>query len=112
MVILSLGLSRTASTTVEVLDEQDRPLATLLYRRRRDSGSHYLVWDGYDDYGRPAPPGSYIIQAVASTLTATASSAVQVNVASEPSEALPVRRRRISRDQIIDLRDWPDSKRQ
>jgi len=112
VVILSLGLSRTASTTVEVLDEQDRPLATLLYRRRRDSGSHYLVWDGYDDYGRPAPPGSYIIQAVASTLTATASSAVQVNVASEPSEALPVRRRRISRDQIIDLRDWPDSKRQ
>ena len=112
VVILSLGLSRTASTTVEVLDEQDRPLATLLYRRRRDSGNHYLVWDGYDDYGRPAPPGSYIIQAVASTLTATASSAVQVNVASEPSEALPARRRKIGRDQVIDLRNWSDSKRQ
>lgn len=112
VVILSLGLSRTASTTVEVLDEQDRPLATLLYRRRRDSGDHYLVWDGYDDYGRPAPPGSYIIQAVASTLTATASSAVQVNVALEPSETLPARRRRIGRDQVIDLRNWPDSKRQ
>ena len=112
MVILSLGLSRTASTTVEVLDEQDRPLATLLYRRRRDSGNHYLVWDGYDDYGRPAPPGSYIIQAVASTLTANASSAVQVNVASEPSETLPARRRRIGRDQVIDLRDWSNHKRQ
>jgi flagellar hook assembly protein FlgD len=112
VVILSLGLSRTASTTVEVLDEQDRPLATLLYRRRRDSGNHYLVWDGYDDYGRPAPPGSYIIQAVASTLTANASSAVQVNVASEPSEALPARRRKIGRDQVIDLRDWSNHKRQ
>jgi flagellar hook assembly protein FlgD len=111
VVILSLGLSRTASTTVEVLDAQDRPLATLLYRRRRDSGNHYLVWDGYDDYGRAAPPGSYIIQAMASTLTATASSAVQVNVASEPSEALPARRRKIGRDQVIDLRNWPDSKR-
>jgi flagellar hook assembly protein FlgD len=112
VVILSLGLSRTASTTVEVLDEQDRPLTTLLYRRRRDSGNHYLVWDGYDDYGRPAPPGSYIIQAVASTLTATASSAVQVNIVSEPSEALPARRRKIGRDQVIDLRDWSNPKRQ
>jgi flagellar hook assembly protein FlgD len=112
VIILSLGLSRAASTTVEVLDEQDRLLTTLLYRRRRDSGNHYLVWDGYDDYGRPAPPGSYVIHAVASTLTATASSAVQVNVASEPSEALPVRRRKIGQDQVIDLRNWSNHKRQ
>jgi hypothetical protein len=49
---------------------------------------------------------------VASTLAANASSAVQVNVASEPSEALPARRRKIGRDQVIDLRDWSNPRRQ
>ena len=105
MVILSLGLSRAASTTVEVLDVQDRPVATLLYRRRRDSGNHYLVWDGYNDYGIPLPPGSYTIQAVASTLTAAATSAVQVNISTKPPLALPARTT-TEGDEVIDIGSW------
>lgn len=108
VVILSLGLSRAASTTVEVLDAQDRLMATLLYRRRRDSGNHYLVWDGCNDYGVPLPPGTYIIQAVANTLTANATSAVQVNISTKPPLALPARTA-TGGDQIIDIGTWSES---
>jgi len=111
VVILSLGLSRAASTTVEVLDTQDQPVATLLYRRRRDSGNHYLVWDGRNDYGMPLPPGSYTIQAVANTLTANATSAVQVNVSTQPPLALPARRA-TGGDEVIDIGSWSNFKRQ
>lgn len=111
VVILSLGLSRAASTTVEVLDAQYQPVATLLYRRRRDSGNHYLVWDGYDDYGMPLSPGSYTIQAVANTLTATATSAVQVNVSTKPPLALPGRSI-TGGDEIIDIGSWSNPRRQ
>lgn len=104
-VILSLGLSRAASTTVEVLDAQDRSVATLLRRRRRDSGNHYLIWDGHNDYGMPLPPGSYTIQAVANTLTAAATSAVQVNVSTKPPLALPARTT-TGDDEVIDIGSW------
>ncbi len=111
VVILSLGLSRAASTTVEVLNAQDQPVATLLYRRRRDSGNHYLIWDGCNDYGVPLSPGSYTIQAVANTLTANATSAVQVNVSTKPPLALPARRA-TGGDEVIDIGSWSDFKRQ
>ncbi len=80
VLILSLDLSKPARTTLEVLDQYGRPLATILHNRRRSAGEHHFFWDGYDDYGRPAPPGEYVIQAVAGTPAANVTSAVQVTI--------------------------------
>lgn len=79
-VLLSLDLSRAAKVTVDVWNQNDELVATLLYRRRRDSGEHILVWDGRDDQGNPVPLGLYEIEATASTLTTSVSSTVQVRV--------------------------------
>jgi len=80
VLILSLDLSKASRTTLEVLDQFGRPLATILHNRRRSAGEHHFFWDGYDDYGRAVPPGDYVIQAVAGTSGANVTSAVQVTV--------------------------------
>lgn len=79
-VLLNLDLSRAAKVTVDVWDQNDELVATLLYRRRRDSGEHILVWDGRDDDGKAVPLGLYEVEATASTLTTSVSSTVQVRV--------------------------------
>lgn len=90
-VLLSLDLSRAARVTVDVWDQDDELVATLLYRRRRDSGEHVLVWDGRNDDGNMAPLGLYEVEATASTLTTSVSSTVPIRVeASVP--LLPGRR--------------------
>jgi len=80
VLILSLDVSKPARATLEVLDQYGRPLATILHNRRRSAGEHHFFWDGYDDYGRPVPPGEYVIQAVAGTPAASVTSAVHVTV--------------------------------
>ncbi len=80
VLVLSLHLSKSARVTVEVLDQYGRRLSTILHSRRRSAGEQHFFWDGYDDYGRPVPPGEYVIQAVAGTPAANVSSAVQVTV--------------------------------
>jgi flagellar hook assembly protein FlgD len=80
VLILSLDLSKASRTTLEVLDQFGRPLATILHNRRRSAGEHHFFWDGYDDYGRAVPPGEYVIQAMAGTPGASVTSAVQVTV--------------------------------
>jgi hypothetical protein len=80
VLVLSLHLSKSARVTVEVLDQYGRRLSTILHSRRRSAGEQHFFWDGYDDYGRPVPPGEYVIQAVAGTPAAEVSSAVQVTV--------------------------------
>jgi flagellar hook assembly protein FlgD len=80
VLILSLDLSKASRTTLEVLDQFGRPLATILHNRRRSAGEHHFFWDGYDDYGRAVPPGEYVIQAVAGTSGASVTSAVHVTV--------------------------------
>jgi flagellar hook assembly protein FlgD len=80
VLVLSLDLSKSARVTLEVLDRYGRPLATILRGRRRNAGEQHFFWDGYDDYGRPAPPGEYVIQAVAGTPSAQVTSAVHVTI--------------------------------
>ena len=64
---LAIDLSKAARTTVEIKDRRGNTIATLLQRRHRSSGQHSLYWDGYDDFGRVAPPGEYSIEASANT---------------------------------------------
>jgi flagellar hook assembly protein FlgD len=80
VLVLSLDLSKGARVTLEVLDQYGRPLATVLRGRRRNAGEQHFFWDGYDDYGRPVPPGEYVIQAVAGTPGAQVTSAVHVTL--------------------------------
>jgi len=80
VLILAVDLSKAARITLEVLDQYGRPLATVLHDRRRSAGQHHFFWDGYDDYGRPVPPGDYVIQALASTPAAAVTSAVHVAI--------------------------------
>lgn len=81
-VLFSLDLSRTARVTVDVWNDRDELVATLLYRRHRGNGEHILVWDGRDDDGNLAPLGMYEAEATASTFTTSVSSTVPIRVES------------------------------
>jgi flagellar hook assembly protein FlgD len=106
VLVLSLDLSKAARVTLEVLDPYGRPLATILHNRRRSAGEQHFFWDGYDDYGRPVPPGEYVIQAVAGTPAANVSSAVQVTVQEDALVHDRSGRRRVGDGgEIIDGRD-------
>ncbi|HLF87428.1 MAG TPA: FlgD immunoglobulin-like domain containing protein [Anaerolineales bacterium] len=65
VLLIWLELNRDTRLTLEVLDPNGFPRATLLHDRRRTARKHTFSWDGYDDFGRPVPPGEYIIQAEA-----------------------------------------------
>ena len=78
--LLSLDLSRSAKVTVDVWDQEDKLVATLLYRRKRGAGEHVLVWDGKDDQGNVVSMGVYEAEATASTLTTSVGSTVQIRV--------------------------------
>jgi len=78
--LLRLNLSRPAKITVDVWSETDELVATLLYRRKRGTGDHVLVWDGRGDDGNAVPNGVYEIEATARTLTTAVSSSVRVSV--------------------------------
>ena len=77
---LSIDLSKSARTTVEIKDRRGNVIATLLHRRHRNSGHHTLHWDGYDDFGRVAPPGEYTVQAAASTAGGSVTGTLNVSV--------------------------------
>jgi flagellar hook assembly protein FlgD len=79
-VLFSLELSRSAKVTVDVWNGSDELVATLIYRRKRGSGEHILVWDGCNDEGRLVPHGVYEVEATASTLTTSVSSSVRLQV--------------------------------
>ena len=85
-VLLSLDLSRSAKVTVDVWNQEEELVATLLYRRKRGAGEHILVWDGCDDEGNVVPSGLYEAEATASTLTTSVSSTVQVWVEVAPPQ--------------------------
>jgi flagellar hook assembly protein FlgD len=104
--VLYLELSKSARVSLEVLDQYGKPLATILRNRRRSAGQQHFFWDGYDDYGRPAPPGEYVIQAVAGTPAAQVSSAVRVNVQEDVLvHGVAGRRRAGEGTEIIDGRE-------
>jgi hypothetical protein len=77
---LSIDLSKAARTTVEIKDKRGNVIATLLQRRHRSSGQHSLYWDGYDDFGRIAPPGDYMVEAGASTTGGSVKGTLNISV--------------------------------
>jgi hypothetical protein len=84
VVTLVLDLSRSSRTTIEVLNQFNRPVATVTHRRQRDAGQHTFFWDGYDDLGHVLPPGEYTLQAMASTPSGAVSSAIPITIHEDP----------------------------
>jgi hypothetical protein len=75
-----LDLSKNARVSLEVLDQQGYPRATILHNRRKVGRRHVFYWNGYDDRARPLPPGEYTIQAEAGAPPLQVTSAVQVRI--------------------------------
>ena len=82
---LAVELSKAARTTVEIKDRRGNTIATLLHRRHRRGGQQNLHWNGYDDFGRIAPPGEYTVQATASTTGGTVTGTVNISVLEDPA---------------------------
>lgn len=81
---LRLDLNQPAQVTLEVIDQNGLTQATLLDHRRRSARQHVLLWDGYDDFGRPVPAGPYTIRATAGAPPIKVSSAVQIQIEEDP----------------------------
>lgn len=80
MLAIALDLSKTARVSLEVLDQQGVPRATILYNRRKMGRRHIFYWNGYDDRGLPLPPGDYVLQAEAGAPPLKVTSAVQIRI--------------------------------
>lgn len=78
--VLSLKLSRSAWVTVDIWNQESQLVASLIHRRRRGGGEHFLIWDGRDGRAHMVPNGLYEVEATASTLTTAVSSSIQVQV--------------------------------
>lgn len=92
MLEIYLDLSQTARVTLEVLDEQGRPRATLLRQRRKMGRRHVIPWNGLDDQARLLQPGAYTIRAEAGSppLQATCSVPLQIERKGVSGSAQPV----------------------
>ncbi len=77
---ITLDLSKTARVSLEVLDQQGNPRATILFNRRKMGRRHVFYWNGYDDRGMPLPPGDYTLQAEAGAPPLQVTSAVQIRI--------------------------------
>ncbi len=80
VMLIWLDMNRSSRVTLEVLDANGHPLATILRDRRRQARQHTFSWDGYDDYGRAVPPGEYTIQAEAGVNPVKVTSAFPVKI--------------------------------
>lgn len=58
---ISLQLYEPADFRIVVNDTSGRTVRTLVSEFRETLGRNYVVWDGLDDAGRPAPAGKYEI---------------------------------------------------
>jgi hypothetical protein len=56
---LSFRLRRSQPIEAVVVDDEERPVRTLLRSTPRTGETVRLDWDGTDDAGRPAAPGEY-----------------------------------------------------
>ena len=77
---LSLDISKPARTTIAIKDKRGNVIATLLHRRHRGAGQHSLYWDGYDDFGRVALPGDYVVEATASTTGGSVTGTLNISI--------------------------------
>lgn len=83
-----MGLDRPATVTLEILDQHEQVLATLLQNRRRGARRYRLTWDGLDDFGQLAPPGVYLIQAEAQAFPSNVTSSLRILVADRKTTTL------------------------
>ncbi len=81
---LRLTLDRAARVKVQVWNEEDELVTTLIDRRRWHAGEHELAWDGTDRLGQLVPEGAYEIEATASTIFTNVSNRLQVFKTSQP----------------------------
>jgi flagellar hook assembly protein FlgD len=84
LLVLRLNLSRGARVDIDVYDEFNRHVMSLVERRPFGEGEHFRLWDGRSERGSLVGEGSYLIQATARTMTATATSAVWVRMDNTP----------------------------
>ncbi len=94
VVTLRLNLSKSARTSVRVLNSFGNPVATISPRRQRGAGIHTFTWDGYDDWGRALAPGEYTLVAEASAPTGQVRSAVTLTLRQDPLVAAQYSHRR------------------
>ncbi|GAB4578902.1 MAG: hypothetical protein Fur0022_16390 [Anaerolineales bacterium] len=80
VLLIWLELTRDTNVTLEVLDPNGFPRATILQNRRRTARKHTFSWDGYDDFGRPVPPGDYTLQAEAGANPIKVSTAIPIRI--------------------------------
>lgn len=85
MLITRMNLSRGAKIDLDVYDEFNRHIATLVEGRKMSNGEHFRLWDGRNNIGQTLHGGSYLVQATARTATNTATSAVWVRL--DPSQS-------------------------
>jgi hypothetical protein len=78
--ILRLNLTRRARVDIEIFDEFDRPVITLVRSTTFGKGEHFCLWDGRAPRAGFLGEGSYRIVATARALTVSASSAVWVRL--------------------------------
>ena len=80
VMMIWLDLNQTTRVTLEVMDVNGYPVATILRDRRRPGRRHTFTWDGYDDFGRPLNPGSYTIQAEAGVSPVTVQTSFGITI--------------------------------
>ena len=80
VLMIWLDINRDTRVSLDVLDQNGYPVATILHDRRRTARRHTFSWDGYDDYGRPAAPGDYVVQAEAGINPVKVTTGVNVRV--------------------------------
>ncbi len=88
LLCITLDLSKTARVSLEALDQQGNPRATILYNRRKMGRRHLFYWNGCDDRGLPLPPGEYTLRAEAGAPPLQVTSAVQIRIERQPTTPL------------------------
>lgn len=84
LLVMRLELSRSARVTINVYDQMDRLVATVVEKRRFGGGEHFRLWDGRDEIGQVLPSGSYLIEATASTGLSSVTSTAWVYLDATP----------------------------
>ena len=86
MLVMRLYLSRAVKIDLDVYDEFNRHIVTLVDSDKKSAGEHFSLWDGRNALGQLLQGGSYLIQATAQTSN-TPTSAVWVRLDPSPEVA-------------------------
>lgn len=91
-------LRETDRVTVSVVDAQDRPVRTIVERRRVGAGDVEAAWDGRDDEGEVVPEGQYRprVHLDVDRRTITLPNPIRVDTTPPDIRLVDVRPRRIS----------------